>query len=79
MSKLMSKKEALAAMSVGMCVRHLTWDTPYHNGCSYCYIKEGEIWNANTMGIEDAKWLSFEEFKNNGHLETGWYIYEDSK
>ena len=79
MSKLMDKKQALAAMALGMRIRHINWDNPYHSGCAYCYLKEGNIWskdkNHSSGNNFESEWLTVENFKTNGALETGWYIY----
>ena len=83
MSKLMDKKQALAAMALGLRLRNLNWDDPEHRGAACCYLKEGALWichqrdEYNKGNANDTQWREPEEFLSNGCLETGWYIYED--
>lgn len=72
--KLMSKSQALASMALGMRVRHILWDNPYHYGCVYAYLNEGSIWCQNTED-DNTHWIEIEKFKEEAR-ESGWYIYE---
>lgn len=75
--KLLNKYQALALMMLGMKLRNILWDNPYHHGCAYVYVKEGTVWCSNTEAeIEDSTWLTLNDFKDNDRLKEGWYIYE---